>query len=244
MKTSNKIILTAFIMLCIISFSMLLKMKSNIKDSKNNMHQKTIKTLDNLKGFHSINSNSAVDIYISKGVDNVEVNVDSAWLANTKFEIIDSILTINTIAEFDNHYGTINIKLNEIKSIQLKGSGDISMLDSLTTDQLSLKLSGSGSINSNCKAIRISAELLGSGDISNTGTSDEISIQLTGSGTADFKETIANIATVQLIGSGDIICFAKNTLTGQLTGSGNIFYYGSPTITINTVGSGEILQRN
>ena len=57
------------------SFSMLLKMKSNIKDSKNNMHQKTIKTLDNLKGFHSINSNSAVDIYISKGVDHVQFSL-------------------------------------------------------------------------------------------------------------------------------------------------------------------------
>lgn len=121
--------------------------------------------------------------------------------------------------------GSGNITANNFKSSSLdvtnSGSGNIDMTNFIISDLLNLDLSGSGTIIVDGKSSRAKYNLSGSGDI----IADDM---LTGD------------CSVSSSGSGDVRCFAYDTLEVFLSGSGDVIYSGSPQVTTHVTGSGRV----
>lgn len=115
----------------------------------------------------------------------------------------------------------VGVALPEIPAVNLKGSGDITLLD--------LHQEG------------IELEIAGSGDITAFGQVESLTVAVAGSGDVDCSNLTANRASLSIAGSGDIEAFVRQSVTAQVVGSGDILVRGNPAQrTKQVVGSGGV----
>ena len=115
----------------------------------------------------------------------------------------------------------VGVALPEIQAVNLKGSGDITLLD--------LQQAG------------IELEIEGSGDITAYGQVESLTVGVAGSGDVDCSDLTANRASLSVAGSGDIKAFVRQSVTAQVVGSGDILVRGNPAQrTKQVVGSGGV----
>lgn len=115
----------------------------------------------------------------------------------------------------------VGVALPEIQAVNVKGSGDITLLD--------LQQAG------------IELEIEGSGDITAYGQVDSLNVTIAGSGDVDCSDLIANKAQLSIAGSGDIEAFVRQAVVAQVVGSGDIVVRGNPSQrNKQVVGSGAV----
>lgn len=157
------------------------------------------------------------------------------------------------------HKGKFEVRVSapEVKSMEVKGSGDITLANTIKTTKLSLSVQGSGDIEGkkleceildlsvqgsgdikleNIKSTDLKAQVAGSGDIELGGSSKSASYRVNGSG--DIKATDLKAEDVQanVNGSGNIRCHATKALKGSVNGSGTVRYKGNPEISFSKKG--------
>lgn len=127
-------------------------------------------------------------------------------------------------------------------TIELSGSGNIKMPNGLTTKKLKANIGGSGDINiSSATATEIAANVLGSGNFNIKGTGDKASFEVTGSGDINADEFTTKATEAHTTGSGNIKCHATESIDARITGSGDINCKGNPpSVQSKVTGSGEI----
>jgi hypothetical protein len=136
---------------------------------------------------------------------------------------------------------TIEVPIDNIKSIQLIGSGNITSKNTIVTNNLNVHLMGSGDISLDVQTASITTSVSGSGDVNIKGTSADINATVIGSGKIDADQLKSDNATVDVNGSGDIKLFCSKKLLAMVAGSGTIHYKGKPETVEKTVaGSGDI----
>jgi len=115
----------------------------------------------------------------------------------------------------------VGITLPEIPAVNIKGSGNISLLD--------------------LKQVGIELEIEGSGDITASGQVDSLEVSIAGSGDVDASDLIANCGHLSIAGSGDIRAHVSQAVTAQVAGSGDIVVRGNPSQRSNQIaGSGSV----
>lgn len=244
MKTSNKIVLIGIGIITIFLFIIAFQLKSAVIRSESNYKSHiVIKSLESLHGFHSINATTATTIKITNGMENITVESDSIWLAEAKFEISDSVLFIKDPEQYYGRTALIKISMPSIQNIELTGSGNIYIGDSISSNYLNLSLVGSGDIVSHCNALMLDVNLLGSGNIECKGKSKHGELKLKGSGDLHAGDCEIEEINLELLGSGNIFCNAKNKLNVTITGSGDVDYSGNPEVNQKILGSGSLNHR-
>lgn len=135
----------------------------------------------------------------------------------------------------------ITIPVEDIDKVSLSGSGDVSNIGKLKTDDLKVELSGSGDMNLSVDTNTLSSALTGSGDIKIVGDTNVLETKITGSGDFHGFELNADNTEAYVTGSGDIKVVSNNMLKARVTGSGDITYRGNPDKKDTKVtGSGSI----
>lgn len=118
-------------------------------------------------------------------------------------------------------HAVVGIALPEIPIVNIKGSGNITLLD--------LKQAG------------IVLEIEGSGDINASGEVDSLTVKIAGSGDVDATDLIVNQGNLSIAGSGDIRAHVKQSVTAQIAGSGDIVVRGHPVQKSQKItGSGSV----
>jgi len=118
----------------------------------------------------------------------------------------------------------VGVSLPEIPVVNVKGSGDITLLD--------------------LQQVAIEFEIKGSGNIKAYGLVDVLNVSVVGSGDVDCSNLIANQANLSVAGSGDIDAFVRQSVSAVVAGSGDILVRGDPTQrTQKVVGSGDVIFR-
>ena len=138
---------------------------------------------------------------------------------------------------------TVYVTSPNIENISLTGSGDLSALSDIKSNNLKVALKGSGNIKlKQIDCTSIDAHVQGSGNINVTGgTAQSAEYSVFGSGDLAVENLKVRSANVKLTGSGNINCMATESITAKSTGSGDINYYGHPTNTVvSSTGSGSI----
>ena len=205
----------------------------------------------NVGNFNQINMAGSGDVYFTQrpGAPAVSV-VTSDNIADLRDVYVEN----NTLyIKFKKGYSITNtdkldftIQAENLNDISLAGSGDIKLMNGLTTDKLKLSIAGSGDIN--CDNIQCSGDvkisLAGSGDVdSHNLQCDDLDLSLAGSGDIKIAGIQAKKVSASIAGSGDFK-LQGNTKTAKysIAGSGDIDADEllAEDVTASTSGSGEI----
>ncbi|POM62659.1 hypothetical protein PHPALM_28151 [Phytophthora palmivora] len=155
-----------------------------------------------------------------------------------------SKLTVDGLSLSSQGSGRIHALFSDVNAksvlIQVLSSGDIAMLTNSTSVESSMSLSvlGSGSLCvSSMETDRLKIKKVGTGDISlgPLGSCEDAEVSTGGSGTIDIGGIQCHNVNVDLLGSGNVVVQATNSLTGDVYGSGHLKYYGEAPQSIDNV---------
>lgn len=139
----------------------------------------------------------------------------------------------------------ITVTFENINSVSLAGSGDITSKETIQAENLDLSLSGSGNFNLNVSSTNLNLKIAGSGNMNLSGKTETYNGSISGSGNINTPELTANTVNAKISGSGNIKVNALSEINAKTSGSGNIIYTGNPTIIkANSSGSGSVHQKN
>lgn len=132
------------------------------------------------------------------------------------------------------------LEVGKLSKIKLNGSGDIFSNEKLTADDLSIQINGSGDISLEVSANNVQAKINGSGDCKLTGNTNNFNIGINGSGDLKALEFMANMVDVSINGSGDCQVQASQSLNTSIKGSGDVVYSSTPEVKTKITGSGSV----
>ncbi len=122
----------------------------------------------------------------------------------------------------------------EIVEFKVKGVGNITSLDPIDVDHLTVLQDGVGSINlSDIMAGSIYARMSDVGDIQLSGRAEEVSYRMDGVGSIKGFGLEAVTGEARLEGVGDIEINVSNELTILHDGIGKVYYIGNPVLHIS-----------
>jgi len=205
-------------------------------------------TTENIKldNFSKISVSIPANIKIVTG-DSAKISISSyeSYISAIKTTVRRNRLKLEgDICNATNDEVNIIITLPELSEVSISGSADVFSETPIKTDDLSLEISGSGNISLNVFANTIKNGISGSGNININGTCQKLTVDIAGSG--EFKGLGLNSykAKVSIAGSGKASIVALNKLDASVAGSGVISYSGEPELRINITGSGKINKIN
>jgi hypothetical protein len=186
---------------------------------------------------------------VSDSVYSVRVTAD----ANLLDEIKTSVRSGNLIVDTENdrclssdHKILVEVRMPFVDLVELSGSGNIDAYD-FTTSNLEVRNSGSGDIDlvDIVSTSEVDITLTGSGNINMYGKAVTGSFVLSGSGDIFAQDYKMDRCKAINSGSGDIYCYASEYLDANVSGSGDIIYSGNPAEVVQEDdGSGSIRSRN
>ena len=206
--------------------------KDIIKGNKN-----LTKETREIHGYEGITVKGSFDEILIKGEENI-----IPWV-QTKIDDKHLVLNFDDDKKVIEHSRlVIYIPVQNVKSLKLKGSGDIINKGSLKQSKFKISLQGSGDIElKNLIIDKTDISLKGSGNIKLSGVSEILEIDLKGSGDILAENFVTDIANVEIEGSGDVNIYAKETFSGTIKGSGDIIVKGNPDQVSQSIkGTGEI----
>lgn len=200
------------------------------------------------------------------------VKVDENILDYLSIKTVDGDLELNKVKK----HRSVNLQATQfvieitspsLKDIDIAGSGDVYVLNSLTGKEMSVNIAGSGDVifKEPIVMTEFDAEIAGSGDVKITkhsefqkidaeiaGSGDvvfvdanvlKVDVEVAGSGNVTVSGTVKD-AEIEIAGSGDVyLGEVVGSLQYGIVGSGDIYYSGSPTVRGSKMGSGDIHKR-
>lgn len=203
-----------------------------------------------LSGFNAINLAGPFDVMITQGSqDEVKVEAPNDVMERIVTEVNEGVLKIYSKHDnwnWGNWWGNhkkimIYVKLKNVNSINISGSGDIKFKEGITTDNLKLSISGSGDMDGQLEAKNLECSISGSGDMKLSGKAENSKVRVVGSGDFTAKHLLTVNSSVHVSGSGDAEINASEKIEASVNGSGDIHYTGdAKMISKSKSGSGDI----
>lgn len=134
----------------------------------------------------------------------------------------------------------VEVSVHALAAASLTGSGDVT-IDRARGDALALGLSGSGDLAAGDVQVRqLKLAATGSGDLTAAGRTQTVAATLNGSGDVHGDKLLADTASVNLVGSGDVAIGARRSAAVSIAGSGDVTVTGGARCTVTRAGSGDV----
>jgi len=198
--------------------------------------------------FRAVNLKSGATVYVSiADSQTVRVEADENVIGKITTHVHDGVLTIGTVPGVCSNGSmpmTVYVTLPALRSIDLDGSGKVSVAGRVAGDSLRLAMTGSGVLDVEAEtAVALETIISGSGIIMLRGTAGLHSVRLDGSGIVNAFDLPAARTSVRLGGSGIVRVMVREELHVALSGSGLVEYQGEPAILdIQVSGSGRVVR--
>ena len=205
----------------------------------------------NLEDFSGIEAIGSMDVIISEGAEQkVEVTGHANIIDRLETAVSNGIWKVKLKdGSYKNSDLTFNIVIPTLNRASIEGSGDISINDFTSVDDVYLGIIGSGNIqldeNDGCENLVV--EIEGSGHVNAKEEFEDIEsldIEIIGSGSFDGFPVEADQVAVNIVGSADCSITANVGLKVTIDGSGTVSYKGEPSIESDISGSGKIINSN
>lgn len=134
----------------------------------------------------------------------------------------------------------ITMSMQEVESLTLKGSGNITSVTPLKAYDVDINVNGSGDVFLDVQAINVSSRINGSGDINLKGATQNHRLHINGSGSIIAPELASARANSTINGSGDCRIMVSSALNVIIRGSGSVLYTGTPDVASDVKGSGSV----
>lgn len=196
-------------------------------------------------GYDEIVLTGSFDVVLVSGTEGtITIEGEENIIPHIKVEVIGNVLKISNEknVQIDTKKKLIvTVPFEQISSVSLSGSGDVSSKNTIVNPTFKAKLSGSGDLTLDVKATDFESNLSGSGDVVLTGSSDNFVSKTSGSGDVNAINLTTKNANITISGSGDMKVNCSQSLIARVSGSGDIQYKGDPQSKDTKVsGSGDI----
>lgn len=197
-----------------------------------------------LSSFNGIDLGVSADVRLTQGEQKLTLEGAASDLEKITTKLDGSNLIIKT-RPGTWHVGKIKIyiSMEEIKNLEISGSGSINAESLIETADLKLNIAGSGSIKiAELKASEVKSEIAGSGSIYLSGKEsiESHNIEIAGSGDILTENLSTKNAKIEIAGSGSCKVYVTEKLDVQIAGSGDVYYKGRPAINSSIAGSGKL----
>lgn len=221
-----------------------------------------------LQSASNISIDIPVDVYVTQDTSEsdmiVEIRTSENLLEYIKTDVDGNSLKIHTEKCISSYNNTeIHIRLPQIHSLLLNGSGNVFGENRITTNELILEINGSGDMEMGITSSHIQSSIRGSGNMKLEVLSSNMTNEIIGSGNM-YLRGINDVNNLTISGSGDIYGFglenlytdikisgsgdarikSLNDLHVNIAGSGDVYYKGNPNINVHITGSGNVINAN
>ncbi|HEY8388471.1 MAG TPA: head GIN domain-containing protein [Parasegetibacter sp.] len=198
--------------------------------------------------FSGIDMSVSGDVYFSEAEDvSVEISAQQNIIDVIQTKLVGGHLVIKVKdgVRLRRHEDiTVKVSGPGVRSLNLSGSGNLSVIGPFNPTYCQLRISGSGNIQiPQLTTANLEAWISGSGDIRiETGEAHDADLHISGSGSMDMLHFRVNHAETHTSGSGTIKLHVTNTLDASISGSGTVYYQGNPLINTKISGSGSVVK--
>ena len=241
MKKLFTILFAAFSLTTVISA--VAKDQINIVSSKHSNDDREV------KDFNGIAAAGPINVVVTLGSkESCRLEGDAEAIASIITEVKGNVLIIrpkNSITSWSRKYDgkqiTAYVSAQELASLTMSGSGNMTVNGKISTGDLTTTLSGSGSIKANADVDNYHGVISGSGSLNITGSTDKAKIVISSSGSFEGKGFTSNTLSTTISCSGTVNIKADRSIKALISGSGNVNYSGNATVDKSTIiGSGRV----
>ena len=198
----------------------------------------------NVGSFSGIKNSCSVDVFISKGESGlIKVVAEENLLEYISTTVQDGILIIDTKKSFwSTKKMEVYITMDNLTSVELNGSGNLSSTDALTGNNVKIRMSGSGDLKAKLEVKNLELAISGSGDADFSGVRGNLEITLSGSGDVAASNLQLENCNTSTNGSGDMnLSGSAVNLSIKISGSGDLNAYNLKAVNakITCNGSGD-----
>ncbi|WP_299108737.1 head GIN domain-containing protein [uncultured Tenacibaculum sp.] len=138
----------------------------------------------------------------------------------------------------------VTVPFEDIESISLGGSGNVTVNKVIKANEVALNLGGSGNIIAEVSADQTKASIGGSGNIKLKGRSNNFKCSIAGSGSVKAYGLETENLKASIAGSGSVQTTVNTKIKASIVGSGSVYYKGNPKVDTSTIGSGDVIDKN
>ncbi|MFP4059825.1 MAG: head GIN domain-containing protein [Bacteroidales bacterium] len=205
-----------------------------------------LETRDDISGFTGLVSEGDFSLQITQDtVFEISIRADENILPYIRTEVRGRKLYIDYNTDRcvrTSRTIEIDVKMEEVEDIVLRGSGEI-YCNNLFTNDINVLLEGSGEIELfGLDALFVNATITGSGKIELVGDAEDTDMAIIGSGQIRADELRHFESYIEISGSGDVLVWALDEIRGEISGSGIIWYKVFPLrgYRVDITGSGDV----
>ncbi|XLS30256.1 head GIN domain-containing protein [Flavobacteriaceae bacterium M23B6Z8] len=137
----------------------------------------------------------------------------------------------------------IIVPVKDIQKINVSGSGNLTVRDTLKAERFTALLSGSGNLQLEIQALSLQTSVSGKSKLLVKGKTRNFMVMASGSCEIDAYDLHTYNASTNLSGSADIRVAPVHNLKAMLSGSGTVYYRGEPeNVEVQSSGSGKVLK--
>ncbi|MFY1111433.1 MAG: head GIN domain-containing protein [Methanosarcinaceae archaeon] len=197
----------------------------------------------NVEPYHSVDSQVSGDIFVKQdGGSSLVIEAEDNLLPLLETSVENGVLVIRAkkcirpLKPIKVYAG-----MEEVRSLSLSGSGDITGTTPIDSENLELAIIGSGDIEMEVNASSLKSQVSGSGDFLLEGDAATHEIEIDGSGDVDALGLRTEVTRVRIYGSGDAKVYTDREMDVEIAGSGSVYYWGEPEkFNTQVSGSGKI----
>jgi hypothetical protein len=200
------------------------------------------KTFD-LAPFTTVECSMSADVEITQGsTQKIELIGQENIIDQISKEVKDKKWRIKLPKGMWGDYENLKIKITvpQLHGMGMSGSGSMTTVNTIRTDDFQIGLSGSGKINAQVEAEFIDCGISGSGLVNISGKAKELTIGTSGSGDVRASDLPVERVKIGISGSGDCYINVTESLDAGIAGSGNVRYKGRPRVKTSISGSGSV----
>lgn len=212
-------------------------------EGNGNMKTETRKT----SAYDEISCGGSFDFVLVKGTEgSITVEAEENLMEYIIVEVKDNDLVIKSERKVNlkpsrGKQIKITIPFQDIESVSLAGSGNLTSSDVINASDFKASVAGSGDMDIEISANNTKASIAGSGNLQLKGKTNDLKGSVAGSGDLKAFGLTANNVEISIAGSGDADVICNGNLKARVAGSGDINYKGNPTSKDTKVaGSGKI----
>lgn len=201
-----------------------------------------------ISDFQKINLSGAGVLKITQGnEESITIIGDNRVVPKIRTEVIDGTLTIKPKPQFFLLFFPMtktiyDIKVKDLNSIKISGSGEIETLNELRSNDLDIDINGSGEGILDIDVASLRLNISGSGEFTLSGDAEKQVLDISGSGEYFGNNLSGKEGSVKISGSGDVQMNVSEKLDIKISGSGSVGYMGNPEVSQSISGSGDVEQ--
>ncbi|MBL7930303.1 MAG: DUF2807 domain-containing protein [Bacteroidia bacterium] len=208
----------------------------------------TISEVRDVTGFNKIDLPVDANIYFTEdSVYYVKVTAQENIVKIVQTKVNGNELQIDFLRNvWDHEEIKIEVHAPKLVGLDISGSGEVTVKNTLHTAYLSVNVSGSGDISiAGLQAAALDVKISGSSDIQiDSGDTKNEDFNISGSGNIDVLGVKSTNSKIKVSGSGDVKVYVTDYLDVHISGSGDISYKGHPDIDTDISGSGKLINLN